>query len=126
VTRAAGPGESEREIKHAIRVTLGRYPDVVLWENVVGVAQLTSGHTRRVGLCRGSADLIGVGPGGRFLAIEVKALRGRVSADQATFLRLVSALGGLAVVARSPADAVAAVNVARLTDPARRIDPIGL
>jgi len=69
------------------------------------------------GLCTGSSDLIGLVPVtitadmvGRtlavFAAIEVKTATGRVSAEQTAFINHVNAQGGLAGVARSPADAV--------------------
>jgi hypothetical protein len=39
-------------------------------------------------------------PGGRFLAVECKAERGRLSPEQRDFLADIKALGGMAVVAR--------------------------
>ena len=65
------------------------------------------------GLCKGSSDLIGwrpllVGPehlGSRlaqFAAIEVKTKRGRATAEQANFLRVVGEAGGIALLSRSP------------------------
>lgn len=59
------------------------------------------------GLCKGSADIIGLTSKGRFLAVEVKTPNGRVSKDQALFLQAVNQRGGLAGVARSVADALA-------------------
>lgn len=67
------------------------------------------------GLCKGSADLIGlraleitaemVGDTiAQFVAIEVKSPSGRVSQAQQTFLNFVARVGGIAVVARSPED----------------------
>lgn len=69
----------------------------------------------RAGLCKGSSDLIGlrrvtVGPTdvgrtiAQFAAVEVKAARGRVSADQRNFLDFVRDAGGFALVARAPDD----------------------
>ena len=53
------------------------------------------------GMPAGTSDLLGiVGPEGWVLAVEVKAQRGRVSAQQARFLSVVQALGGIACVAR--------------------------
>lgn len=68
------------------------------------------------GLCVGSSDLIGwttvkITPDmvGRevaiFTAVEVKALRGRATADQVNFIDQVQKAGGLAGVARSPEEA---------------------
>ena len=56
------------------------------------------------GLCKGSADLIGVGLGGRFIAIEIKAKGDRVSDIQTRFLQTVRDLGGIAFIAESVAD----------------------
>ncbi len=53
----------------------------------------------------GVSDLIGWTEGGRFVAVEVKGPRGRVTAEQAAFLDLVRRSGGLAGVARSVEDA---------------------
>jgi|SRR5690554_1344663 len=62
------------------------------------------------GLCKGSADIIGVAPGGRFLAVEVKTPTGRVSKEQTLFLQAVTQRGGLAGVARSVEDALALIG----------------
>lgn len=104
---------TESDIQQSIRLALGRDRDVVLWRNSVGVAQTPDGRSQRFGLCPGSADLIGIGPGGRFLAIEVKTPRGRVAPEQARFIDLVRARGGIAGICRSVKDAVALVEAAR-------------
>jgi hypothetical protein len=68
-----------------------------------------------VGLCKGSADLIGIRPVvvtpemlgqtlAQFTAIEVKTPRGKLSEPQARFLAFVESKGGLALVARSARD----------------------
>ena len=67
------------------------------------------------GLCTGSSDLIGwrtiiAQPGQRiaqFVAIEVKTQIGRVSPEQANFISVLNAAGGLAAVVRSPEEAIA-------------------
>ena len=67
------------------------------------------------GLCTGSSDLIGwrpilIGPEhlgstiAQFVGVEVKAPKGRESKPQATFRRVVTEAGGLALVARGPGD----------------------
>lgn len=58
----------------------------------------------------GTPDIIGVCEGGRFLAIEVKTAEGRVSKEQAAFLRQVTDAGGLAFVARSLDDVIRQIN----------------
>jgi hypothetical protein len=50
---------------------------------------------------KGSSDILGILPGGRFLAIEVKAKGGRVSPEQRNFLEQVRGLGGVAIIAYS-------------------------
>jgi len=93
---------------------------LVLWRNNVGVARRTGprGTTAtRYGLVTGASDLIGiltVGELGRFVAIEVKRPRGRVSAAQQLFLDLVRSHGGFAAVVRSVDDARAGIARARM------------
>ena len=59
----------------------------------------------------GSADILGVLPGGRFLAIEVKRPRvGALSIEQKDFLDQVNATGGLAMVATSVDDVERALS----------------
>jgi hypothetical protein len=67
---------------------------------------LVSGEARRVhyGLCPGSGDLIGI-HAGRFVSLEVKSVRGRVSVEQQAFVEVVNQLRGLAGVARSVEEA---------------------
>lgn len=62
------------------------------------------------GLCKGSSDLIGIDPDGRFLAIEVKTTQGRTSKGQKRFLSAVKAAGGIAGVATSPEEALALIQ----------------
>jgi hypothetical protein len=52
----------------------------------------------RCGLCVGSSDLIGWCPRGRFVAIEVKAGRGRLSKEQENFINQVCKSGGIGLV----------------------------
>ena len=57
----------------------------------------------------GVSDLIGW-THGRFVAVEVKGPRGRITDEQAAFIDLVRRSGGLAGVARSVADARAIIE----------------
>ena len=60
------------------------------------------------GLCEGSSDLIGWTQrdgAAVFTAIEVKTERGRVTPEQAQFVDVVTAAGGIAGIARSVEDA---------------------
>lgn len=103
----------EIHLQQAVRLALGREPDLVLWRNAAGVARHDSGHTQRFGLCPGAADLIGIGPNGRFFALEIKTCRGRLSDDQSRFLDLVRRYGGFAAVVRSVDEAHDALARAR-------------
>lgn len=81
-----------------------------------GLVILKDARPLNAGLCVGSSDLIGwttvkITPEmvGRevaiFTAVEVKAIRGRATADQINFIDQVRKAGGLAGVARSPEEA---------------------
>ena len=69
------------------------------WRNNVGAVRLGPGRFMRFGL-KGSSDILGILPNGRFLAVECKAQSGRLSGEQGEFLEAVEKLGGLAVVCR--------------------------
>ena len=77
-----------------------------LFRNNVGMATTNTGSVIRFGLAVGSADLIGWTKSGRFLAIEIKTSKGRLTKHQRQFLDAISASGGIAGVARSVEDAV--------------------
>jgi hypothetical protein len=104
---------TERDIQAAIRLALGARRDVVLWRNNVGLAE-HHGQRVRYGLTEGSADLIGLvrmASGlGRFFALEIKTLKGRLQPAQKMWLELVRDYGGFAAVVRSEDEAVAAVE----------------
>jgi hypothetical protein len=48
------------------------------WRNSTGAVQIRPGRWYRFGKV-GSSDILGILPGGRFLAVEVKARGGRLS-----------------------------------------------
>jgi hypothetical protein len=106
---------SEQNIQQRIRLACSRGP-VRLWRNNTGKLRDDSGRLVTFGLCPGSSDLIGyrsvtitpemVGQTvAVFAAVEVKAPRGRPTAEQTAFLEHVSAAGGLAGIARSVEEA---------------------
>lgn len=87
-------------------------PGLRLFRNNVGVAKLENGSRLRYGLAVGSADLIGWLPIvigtqhigmtiARFMAVEVKSKRGKLSPEQQAFLNAVRNAGGIATMARS-------------------------
>lgn len=75
-----------------------------VFRNNVGVAKTLDARVINFGLCKGSSDLIGLTRDGRFLAIEVKTERGKLSQEQKAFLAMVNRMGGCGIVARSVQD----------------------
>lgn len=103
---------SESDVMQSILLALGSRPDCRLWRNNTGrLLNPKSGRWVAFGL-KGSADILGILQGGRFLAIETKTPAGRLRPEQIAFRRMVEGLGGLYVVARSVDDAVTAVEAA--------------
>ena len=104
---------SEAAIQARVRLTLGREPDLVLFRLSQGVGKTPDGRTFRGGLRPGASDLVGVGPGGIWTSIEIKAHRGRLDPKQLQFLTLVQDHGGFACV-------IQASSLDQATDRARR------
>lgn len=133
----------ESAIQRAIRLELGKLDYLVLWRNETGayasgctiadlktvlgllgrgevgaaVMYLTGwtkgGQWVSYGLCKGSADLIGIiKPSGRFFALELKTDTGTLTEEQQLFLALVNRMGGYAAVARSVKEALQHVKKA--------------
>jgi hypothetical protein len=120
---------TERATQTQIMLALGSRHDVRIFRNNVGqgwqgrmvshrggVVTLADARPLHAGLFRGSADLIGwqtvtvtpemVGkPIAIILSVECKSLTGRPTPEQANWLETVTASGGLACIARSPAEA---------------------
>jgi hypothetical protein len=108
---------TEAQILAAIRLALGRIPDLVLWRNTTGVTsefdpKTHETRTIRYGLAPGGADLVGC-LAGRFIGLEVKTDTGRPTDEQSRWLDLVRLKGGFAAIVRSPAEALAAIERAR-------------
>jgi len=70
------------------------------WNNPSGAVRIAPDRWLHFGK-KGSADILGCLPGGRFLAVETKAPEGRLTPEQRQFLETVRGLGGLAVVVKS-------------------------
>jgi hypothetical protein len=73
---------------------------IFAWNNPTGATQIAPNRWIRFGL-KGSSDILGVLPGGRFMAIETKSKGGRLSSEQSAFLERIRGSGGVAVVVRS-------------------------
>ena len=73
---------------------------------VLGMAKMI-----HAGLVTGGSDIIGIQKKtGRFIAIEVKAPRGKLTKEQEQFLNAVRNAGGIAGVARSAKEAIELLN----------------
>lgn len=104
---------TESQLQDAIRLELGRDPDLVLWRNNVGMAWMRNGAPVRFGVGgSGAADLVGLYRG-RFVALEIKTSVGRLSPEQKTFRQLVERKGGIYVVLRSVDEARAWLSSVR-------------
>ena len=92
-------GTPEGRAKAAVLRYLERR-GITAWNNPTGAVEVRPGRWLHFGK-KGSADILGCLPSGRFLAVEVKAPRGRLSPEQERFLAGISDQGGLAVVVKS-------------------------
>jgi hypothetical protein len=72
---------------------------ILSWNNPSGCVRVAPDRWLHFGL-KGSADILGCLPDGRFLAVEVKAAHGRLSPEQRQFLADITALGCMAVMVR--------------------------
>ena len=98
---------TESALQDAIRLELGRRPDLlVIWRNNIGNATMRNGFRVAFGVGGpGAADLIGLTRAGHFVALEIKTPTGRQSPEQRRFAELVTRLGGTYLVLRSVDDA---------------------
>ena len=96
----------EGDIQRLIMLALSE-AGCLIFRNNVGVLKNAAGIPIRFGLAIGSSDLIGIAPGGRFLAVEIKTEKGKATPEQLRFIEAVRARGGIAGIARSPAEALA-------------------
>lgn len=78
----------------------------IVWRQNTGALPDKNGRLVQFGLCKGSSDLIGICPDGRFLALEIKGLRGKPTDAQLRFIEAVKRKGGRAGVCWSVKDAL--------------------
>jgi len=69
-----------------------------VFRNHTGRVQDKRNQWHNFGLCKGSSDIIGITPCGRFVAIEVKRFGGRATKEQESFIDMVSSRGGFACI----------------------------
>ncbi len=114
---------SEAVIQAEIQLAVGGRPDVCIFRNSVGQMK-HGGRWVRYGLCKGSADLVGIqsvevvcpncqsmlGTFGKFIGIEVKTPSGKVMEHQKLWMRMINNYGGNAYVARSAREAVSGLD----------------
>jgi len=87
---------------------------IFAWRNGSGRARFGSGSAARwvqFGVV-GGADILGVLPDGRILAVETKATCGRTSPEQDAFLEAIRGAGGVALVCRSVDDLIEGLEAA--------------
>lgn len=99
---------TEQDILRAILDYLIRIKHIYCWRNNSG-AMVKDDHFVRFGKV-GSADILGVLPDGKFLAIEVKRPGGKTTPAQDDFLALVRKNGGVAIVAHGVEDVILALD----------------
>jgi len=117
---------TEKQLQNAILREFGTRPELRLWRANAGVG--VAGDVGRIMmLCKragisarvvsfgvpGQADLTGVVSGGLRLEIEVKAPRGRQTADQINYQTMIRRLGGIYVLARDAEDVRRALDEGR-------------
>lgn len=117
-SRRPQPAQLERDIQHAIRLELGKHTDLVLFRNSAGVATMTDeqgrDRTQRFGLAVGMPDLVGVlGPGGRWVGLEVKRPGQKPRREQLACHELLRRFGAFVAVVTSVEEALAALERAR-------------
>jgi len=85
----------------AILIAIGSRPDIRVWKNATGIGRSFDGERTIAYGLKGSADILGIMAGGRFLAIEVKTGTAVQTKEQKAFEAMVNKFGGLYVLARS-------------------------
>jgi len=106
--------KSGNDLNAEILIAWGAHPSVRLWRANAGQAWVpTKDGARPVQMnVPGCADLIGIGPGGRFLGIETKSASDSMRESQKNFRAMVERLGGIYIVARSVEDVDRALEAA--------------
>lgn len=105
-----GSLEAHNKLINEILLTFGAGPNLRIWKNDVGVGRSLNGdRVLRWGL-KGSSDIIGIGFGGKFIAIEVKTGKAKQSEQQKNFQNMINKMGGVYILARSIEDVMTGLN----------------
>lgn len=105
---------SEAHVQHAILAAWGSHPRIRIARINTGVARFGD-RTVRFNP-PGTADIVGlIAPTGRMLMIECKSATGKQRDAQRTMERVVTAFGGLYILARSLEDVDAALSAIGLS-----------
>jgi hypothetical protein len=102
---------TEKQIQQTILKLMGSRHDIRLFRNNVGMMIDLHGNHVKYGLCKGSADLIGVKTItitedmvgqeiGVFLSIEVKSDKGKLTPEQIAWQKMVETMGGIGLIVR--------------------------
>jgi hypothetical protein len=94
---------------HEVLLALRNHPSVAWAERQNSGAAKVGKRFIRFGW-PGCSDVIGQLRDGRFLAVECKSAKGRLSADQQVFLDRIAGAGGVAFVARDCRDVIRELN----------------
>jgi hypothetical protein len=98
----------EKQVQKAILAYLDEQRIFAWRQNVMPFTK--GGHFYRSSSINGLPDILGVTPTGRFLAIEVKDIKGKQSLSQEVFQKHVEEHGGLYILARSVEDVQIVLN----------------
>lgn len=83
---------------------------IMCWSNATtGIWDAKAGKYRRLngyGMRKGVADILGILPDGRFLAIECKTGYNKTTPEQDNFINEINASNGVAFVARNLGDVI--------------------
>ena len=93
----------ERNVQRLLLDWLNTQPNIKVWRQNTGASAYTfKGKKRfvRFGI-PGQSDLVGLTGGGRFLAVEVKSAKGKLTEHQAEYLNMVRKYGGIALCVSS-------------------------
>ncbi len=93
------------------KILLALQPYGRVWRNATGAARSLDGKRVISFGLKGSADILGLLWGGRFIAIEVKTGKAVQNKYQKNFQAMVEKYGGIYIVARSVEDVAVVVQL---------------